>query len=107
MWELKKGVQGKRGKGKSLTPPEFHLFSGLSGMGGLLHTLSTHPWVGIPLSYSSGGGQGATLPGDPRRYLAKAIGVMGERDKGRGSQHLPECAQPWWAETLYGLRALL
>ena len=34
-------------------------------MGGLLSTLSTHPWVGIPLSHSSGGGQGAALPGDP------------------------------------------
>ena len=40
-------------------------------------------------------------------YFAKATGFMGERDEGRGSQHLQECVQPWWAETLYGLRALL
>ena len=47
------------------TPPRVSLFSGQSGMGGLLSTLSTHPWVGIPLSHSSGGGQGAALPGNP------------------------------------------
>ena len=46
-------------------PTRVSLFSGQSGMGGLLSTLSTHPWVGIPLSHSSGGGQGAALPGDP------------------------------------------
>ena len=46
-------------------PTRVSLFSGQSGVGGLLPTLSTHPWVGIPLSHSSGGGQGAALPGDP------------------------------------------
>jgi hypothetical protein len=35
-------------------------------MGGLLSTLSTHPWVGIPLSHSSGCGKGAAQPGDPQ-----------------------------------------
>jgi hypothetical protein len=34
-WEQKKGALGKRGKGKTHTPPEFYLFSGLSGVGGL------------------------------------------------------------------------
>ena len=48
-------------------PTRVSLFSGQSGIGveGLLPTLSTHPWVGIPLFHSSGGGQGAALPGDP------------------------------------------
>jgi hypothetical protein len=39
----KKGGLGKRGKGKTHTPPEFHLFSGLSGMGGLLSTFHSSP----------------------------------------------------------------
>jgi hypothetical protein len=33
--------------------------------------LSTYPWVGIPLSHSSGGGQGAALPGNSRATLLK------------------------------------
>jgi hypothetical protein len=36
------GGLGKRGKGKAHTLPEFHLFSGQSGMGGLL---STYPLI--------------------------------------------------------------
>jgi hypothetical protein len=39
----KKGAQGKRGKGKTLTPPEFYLFSRLSGVGGLLSTFHSSP----------------------------------------------------------------
>jgi hypothetical protein len=52
--------EGKRGP----RPTRVSLFSGQSGVGGMLPTLSTHPWVGIPLSHSSRGGQGAALPGD-------------------------------------------
>ena len=36
-WELKGGPE-EEGGGKIHTPPEFYLFSGLSGMGGLLYT---------------------------------------------------------------------
>ena len=39
----KKGAQEKRGKGKTHTPPEFHLFSGQSGVGGLLSTFHSSP----------------------------------------------------------------
>ena len=40
--------------------------------------------MGIPLSHSSGGGQGAALPGDaPPSYFAKATRVVGERDEGK------------------------
>ena len=61
-WEQnKKGspgrAPGEMGKGKrGPRPARASLFSGQSGVGGLLPTLSTHPWVGIPLSHSSGGG---------------------------------------------------
>jgi hypothetical protein len=41
--QLKRGAQGKRGGGKTHTPPEFYLFSGLSGMGGLLSTFYSTP----------------------------------------------------------------
>ena len=41
----KKGGPGEEGEGETHTLPEFHLFSGQSGMGGLLP--STHPRVGI------------------------------------------------------------
>jgi hypothetical protein len=64
-------------------PARVSLFSGQSGMGGLLSTLSTHPWVGIPLSHSSGGGQGAALPGEtpnPGATLLKPPGLW-ERGK--------------------------
>ena len=70
-WELnKRGVPrspGEEQKEKDVhaCPTRLSLFSGQLGMGRLLPTLSTHPWVGIPLSLSSGGGQGAGLPGDP------------------------------------------
>jgi hypothetical protein len=93
----KRGSEGPWGRteGKICPhPTRVSLFSGQSGMGGLLSTLSTHPWVGIPLSHSSGGGQGAALPGDPplpRSYFAKATRVVREREEGRSSQHLPEC----------------
>ena len=76
----KGGPRGGGGRGKAHTSPEFHLYSAQSGLGGLPPTLSTHPWVGIPLSHSSGGGQGATLPGEPQSYLAKALGLW-ERGK--------------------------
>jgi hypothetical protein len=57
---------GRSGIGKRCPPPtRVSLISGQSGVGGLLPTVSTHPWVGIPISHSSGGGQGASLPGDP------------------------------------------
>ena len=40
--ELKRGPWGRRG-GKTHTPPEFHLCSGLSGVGGLLSTFQSSP----------------------------------------------------------------
>ena len=59
------GLGRSRLRNKCPHPARVSLFSGQSGMGGLLSTLSTHPWVGIPLSHSSEGGQGAALPGKP------------------------------------------
>jgi hypothetical protein len=50
--------------------------------------LYTHPWVGIPLSHSSGVSQGAALPVDPSpRYFAKATRVVEEMEEGRSYQH--------------------
>ena len=74
----KGGPRGGGGRGKAHTSPEFHLYSAQSGLGGLPPTLSTHPWVGIPLSHSSGGGQGAALPGDPGATLLKPQGYRRE-----------------------------
>ena len=72
------GLGRSRLRNKCPHPARVSLFSGQSGMGGLLSTLSTHPWVGIPLSHSSGGGQGAALPGKPSpSYFAKAPRVVG------------------------------
>jgi hypothetical protein len=56
---------GKNGRKNMPTPHQSFLFSGQSGVGGLLSTLSIHPWVGIPLPHFSEGGQGAALPEDP------------------------------------------
>ena len=77
------GGPGRSGIGKRCPQlARVSLFSGQSGVGGLLSTLSTHPWVGIPLSHSSGGGQGAALPGDlSQSYFAKATRVVGEREE--------------------------
>ena len=67
-----------------LHPARVSLFSGQSGVGGLLSTLFTHPWVGIPLSHSSGGGQGEALPADnPPATLLKPPGLWkrGKREE--------------------------
>ena len=76
------GLGRSRLRNKCPHPARVSLFSGQSGMGGLLSTLSTHPWVGIPLSHSSGGGQGAALPGNrpPPATLLKPPGLW-ERGK--------------------------
>jgi hypothetical protein len=75
-------VGNKKGGGLGIeethTLPQFHLFSGQSSVGVLLPTLSTYPWVGIPLSHFSGGGQGAALPEDPRATLLKPRGYRRE-----------------------------
>ena len=82
--KIKRGGPCGRMEGKRCPhPTRVSLFSGQSGMGGLLSTLSTHPWVGIPLSHSSGGGQGAALPGEtpnPGATLLKPPGLW-ERGK--------------------------
>ena len=82
-----KGERGSR-------PARVSLFSGQSGVGGLLPTLSTHPWVGIPLSHSSGGGQGAALPGDtpPGATLLKPPGLW-ERGKREEVPNTDQSAQ--------------
>jgi hypothetical protein len=50
LWELKKGGLEEEGEGKKADiSPEFQLYSGQSGVGDLLPTFSTHPWVGILL----------------------------------------------------------
>jgi hypothetical protein len=53
-WEQnKEWGPGEEGKEKyAQCPGRVSLFSGQSGVRGLLPTLSTHPWVGIPLSHS-------------------------------------------------------
>jgi hypothetical protein len=75
-------------------PARVSLFSGQSGVGRLLSTLSTHPWVGIPLSHSSGGGQGAALPGDttPGATLLKPPGLW-ERGKREEVPNTDQSAQ--------------
>jgi hypothetical protein len=81
---MKKGGWG-RIEGKICPhPARVSVFSGQSGMGGLL---STHPWLGIPLSHSAEGGQGAALPVPPPSYFAKATRIVGEREEGRSYQH--------------------
>jgi hypothetical protein len=110
-----KGGQGgpwRSGIGKRYPrPTRVSLFSGQSGVGGLLSTISTHPCVGIPLSHSSGGGQGAALPGtppSPRATLLKLPGLWERGNRGRTSQHYPEYAEKLeGAETLYVLRDLV
>ena len=83
----KKGPLGRGGKEKTHTLPEFYLFSGLSGVGGLLsiYLPLISGWAFKPLTHSLGGGQGAALPGIPGATLLTR--VMGERDERRGSQH--------------------
>ena len=89
-------------------PTRVSLFSGQSGVGGLLSTLFTHPWVGIPLSHSSGGGQGEGLPGDAHpATLLKPAGLW-ERGKREEFLNTVHSAQRNFKEQrLYGLRALL
>ena len=71
-WGLGVVGEGKRGP----RPARVSLFSGQSGVRGLLPTLSIHPWVGISLFHSSGGGQGSALPGDlPGATLLKPPGL--------------------------------
>jgi hypothetical protein len=45
------GALGKTGRKKMPTFARVSLFSGQSGLGGLLSTLSTHPWVGWAFLY--------------------------------------------------------
>jgi hypothetical protein len=86
-------VQGPWGRteGKRCPhPTRVSLLSGQSCVRGLISTLSTHAWVGILLSPSSGGSQVVALPGEPpppTSYFAKATRVVGEREGGRSSQH--------------------
>jgi hypothetical protein len=76
------GESWGRTKGKICPhPARVSLFSVQSGVGGVLPTLSTRLWVGIPLSNSSGGGQGATLPGDPPGATLLKPPVSWERGK--------------------------
>ena len=53
----KKGALGKKGKGKTYTLPEFHLFSGQSEVGGAAIYLPLIPgWESKPPTHSAGGG---------------------------------------------------
>jgi hypothetical protein len=96
--KIKRGGLGPWGRteGKRCPhPSRVSLFSGQSGVGGLLSTLSTHPSVGIPLSHSSGGGQGAALPGDnppPQAALLKPPGLW-ERVKREEVSNTDQSAQ--------------
>ena len=108
--KIKRGGPCGRMEGKRCPhPTRVSLFSGQSGVGGLLSTLFTHPWVGIPLSHSSGGGQGEGLPGDapPPATLLKPAGLW-ERGKREEFLNTVHSAQRNFKEQrLYGLRALL
>jgi hypothetical protein len=74
-WELKKGGPGKEGEEKP-TPCQSFTYSLVCQTWESCHTLFTQPWVGIkPLTHSSGGGQGAALPGNPRATLLKPLGL--------------------------------
>jgi hypothetical protein len=55
-------------------PPEFYLFSGLSGMGELPYTFHSAQG-GHSLTHSSGVGKGAALPGNPGATLLKPPGL--------------------------------
>jgi hypothetical protein len=81
--KIKGGPLGRSGIGKRCPRPDrVSLFSGQSGVGGLLPTLSTQPWVSIPLSHSSEDSQGAALLGDsPGATSLKPPGVW-ERGNG-------------------------
>jgi hypothetical protein len=84
----KKGAQGKRGKGKAHTLPEFYLSSGQSGMGGLLTTF--HSSLGghssIPLFRER---PGAALREDHGASLLKS---KGHRREGWGKRFpTPTC----------------
>jgi hypothetical protein len=62
----KKGGPGEEGEGETHTLPEFHLFSGQSGVGGLLSTFHSSPGGHLsPLTHSSGGGKGKPYLGVP------------------------------------------
>ena len=86
-WELKKSPW-EEGGGKAHTLPEFYLFSGLSGVGGLLSTLHISPGEHLSLWPTLQGVARGSPTWGPQSYFAKAIRVIGERDEGRGSQHL-------------------
>ena len=74
------GLGRSRLRNKCPHPARVSLFSGQSGMGGLLSTLSTHPWVGIPLSHSSGVKGQPCLETPPPATLLKPPGLW-ERGK--------------------------
>jgi hypothetical protein len=73
--KIRGGAGEEGGREKAHTLPEFHLFSGQSGVGGLLTTF--HSSLGghsfIPLFR---GWPGAALPGDPGATLLKPPGLL-------------------------------
>ena len=79
-WELKGGPGEERKGGKAHTLLEFHLCSGQRCGRAAIHFPLSPGWAFKPLTHSSGGGQGAALPGSPRATLLKPPGLW-ERGK--------------------------
>jgi hypothetical protein len=85
-WELIRGPWRRRGRGRP-TPHQNSTYSLVSQVWEGCYLPSTHPgWASKPLTHSSGVAKGSAT-WESLSYLAKATGVMGELDEGRGSQH--------------------
>jgi hypothetical protein len=78
---------GEEGKGKDPHPARVLPILWFVRCGrAAIHFPLSPGWAFKPLTHSSGSGQGAALPENPRATLLKPP----ERDEGRGSQHLRE-----------------
>ena len=86
MWGTKKGTLGKRGKGKTHTPPELCILWSVRHGRAAIYLPLIPGWAFKPLTHSSGGGQGAALPGDPRATLLKPPGLW---ERGMREERFP------------------
>jgi hypothetical protein len=77
-------VQGRGGRGRPTPRQSFTcLFSGLSGIGGLLSTFHSSTGGHLSLWPTLQGVARGSPTWDSQSYFAKAIRLMGERDEGR------------------------
>jgi hypothetical protein len=87
--KIKKRVAlGKNGKKKMPTSPQsFPILLSVRRERTTIYTIHSS-LGGLPLSHSSGGGQGVTLRGTPSKsYFSNATRVVREREEERSSQH--------------------